>query len=88
MIEAAACGMPTVASRIYGLIDAVREGETGFLHPPGDVAALAERIGRLAFDDALRQRMGGAARERAVRYFSQTRLTEALLAFYGKVLGT
>lgn len=88
VIEAAACGVPTVASRIYGLTDAVREGETGLLHPPGEVAALTAQIERLAGDMALRRRMGEAARIRVLRDFSQTRLTGALRNFYANVLGT
>ncbi len=40
VIEAAAAGLPAVASRIYGLVDAVVDGRTGLLHEPGDVADL------------------------------------------------
>lgn len=86
VIEAAACAVPAVASRVYGLTDAVLEGETGFLHPPGDVTAMATLIERLVGDTALCQKMGKAARERVVRDFNQARLTEALRLFYGKVL--
>jgi len=87
VIEAAACGVPAVASRIYGLTDAVRDGETGLLHPPGDVANLVAQVERLAVDAALRQNMGEAAHERVLRDFSQARLTGALRAFYVEVLG-
>ena len=44
IIEAAACGVPTVASRIYGIIDAVEDGKTGLLFPAGDVAALKQAL--------------------------------------------
>jgi glycosyltransferase involved in cell wall biosynthesis len=88
VIEAAACGVPAVASRIYGLTDAVREGETGLLHPPGDTATLATQIERLVGDASLRRDMGGAARIRVLRDFSQARLTGALRNFYANVLGT
>ena len=40
IIEAAACGLPAIASRIYGLTDAVKEGETGLLVNPGNVTGL------------------------------------------------
>lgn len=61
-LEAAACGTPTVASDSPGLRDSVVDGETGFLAPHGDVAALAEKIARLVRDPALLDRMGAAAR--------------------------
>lgn len=61
-VEAAACGTPTVASDSPGLRDSVIHGETGFLAPHGDVAALARRIGQILRNPALRDRMGAAAR--------------------------
>jgi glycosyltransferase involved in cell wall biosynthesis len=57
VIEANACGVPVVATDAPGLRDAVRDGETGFLAPEGDVATFAERISRLLADDALADRM-------------------------------
>jgi glycosyltransferase involved in cell wall biosynthesis len=63
IVEAAACGTPTVASDAPGLRDSVRQGETGFLVGHGDVEALAERIQLLVQDGDLRRRMGLAARE-------------------------
>jgi glycosyltransferase involved in cell wall biosynthesis len=61
-LEAAACGTPTVASDAPGLRDSVRHGETGFLVPHGDVAALADRIGALLLDRELRDRLSRGAR--------------------------
>jgi len=61
-LEAAASGTPTVASDSPGLRDSVRDGETGFLVPHGDVGALAERIRRLLDDPDLRKRMGRRGR--------------------------
>ncbi len=57
-LEAAACGTPTVASDSPGLRDSVVDGETGFLVPHGDVAALADRIRALVEDPSLRERLG------------------------------
>jgi len=82
VIEAAACGLPAIASRIYGLTDAVADGMTGFLVPPRDPATLAQRMRELAGDAVLRQRLGAAARERALRDFPQAALTQATLACY------
>lgn len=86
VIEAAACGIPAVASRIYGLTDAVEEDVTGLLHPPGNIAALYDSLARLCGDHALRTRMGAMARERAARDFSMASVTAALLAYYEKIL--
>jgi glycosyltransferase involved in cell wall biosynthesis len=61
VIEANAVGVPVIATDAPGLRDAVRDGDTGFLVPEGDVAAFAERIERLLADDALAARMSGAA---------------------------
>ena len=57
VIEANACGTPVVASRSPGLVESVRDGETGILVPHGDVEALAGAISRLLEDRALRLAM-------------------------------
>ncbi len=61
-VEAAACGTPTVASDSPGLRDSVRDGETGFLVPHGDVSGLADCLKRMIADEALRRRLGLQAR--------------------------
>jgi glycosyltransferase involved in cell wall biosynthesis len=65
IIEAAACGTPSVASNSPGLRDSVRDGWTGFLVPHGDVDQLARRMLELADDPALVARMGRQARAHA-----------------------
>ncbi len=62
LVEAAVLGLPAVASRVCGIPDIVRHGRTGLLVPPGDPAALAEAVCRLAADPHLRQELGAAAR--------------------------
>jgi glycosyltransferase involved in cell wall biosynthesis len=57
-VEAAACGVPVVASDSPGLRESVRHGQTGLLVPHGDVVALASAIGRLLDDEGLRRRLG------------------------------
>jgi glycosyltransferase involved in cell wall biosynthesis len=81
-IEASATALPVIASRIYGVTDAVVEGETGLLHAAGDVRGLTEAMQRLLEDAALRRRMGSAGRARALREFSAERVTSALLTYY------
>jgi glycosyltransferase involved in cell wall biosynthesis len=87
IIEAAAAGVPAIGSRIYGIIDAIVEGETGLLHIPADANDLAVKIELLMKDPALRERLGTRARQRAIDEFSQQRLTQALLDYYRGVLG-
>ena len=65
VIEAGACGTPSVASDAPGLREALLDGETGLLAPHGDVEALAAAIRRLVTDDELRGRLGAGARRYA-----------------------
>jgi glycosyltransferase involved in cell wall biosynthesis len=68
--EAAARGVPVVATRVGGVPEVVVDGETGVLVAPGDPPALAEAIGPLLDDLALRARLGARARERALERFA------------------
>ncbi len=79
-LEANACGVPVVGAATGGVPDAVVDGETGFLVPPDDAAALAERLTRLLSDPALARRMGERGRERVVRDLSWDRIAERFLA--------
>jgi glycosyltransferase involved in cell wall biosynthesis len=88
IIEAGACGVPAIASRIYGVTDAVEEGVTGLLHPPADVGALAGQMSRLARDPALRASLGERARAKALRDFPESALTAELLNLYAAALGS
>ena len=67
VIEAAACGTPSLASDSPGLRDSVRHGQTGFLVPHGDVSALAARMVELADSPPLVARLGDGARRFAER---------------------
>lgn len=82
VIEAAACGVPTVASRIYGITDAVADGQTGLLFPVGDVKALTQTLLELIEDNDLRQQMGNAACVRALELFSSQRITREMVMLY------
>jgi lipopolysaccharide/colanic/teichoic acid biosynthesis glycosyltransferase/glycosyltransferase involved in cell wall biosynthesis len=86
IIEAAACGVPAVASRIYGIVDAVDEGRTGLLHPPGDVPALATELRHIVRDGELRRSLGSAARGHVEREFTVDRMVAAHLSFYAELL--
>jgi len=73
-VEASASGVPVVAGREAGLIDAVRDGETGLLVDPYSPAAVAEALNRLLADAALRRRMGAAGRRAVETYFNWDRV--------------
>jgi colanic acid/amylovoran biosynthesis glycosyltransferase len=84
VLEAMACAAPVIGSQAGGIPEAVEHGRTGFLVPQADPRAIADAVGRLLGDPALRRRMGNAAKATATSRFSaitQSRLLEdALLA--------
>jgi len=85
LIEAGACGLPVLASRLYGTQDAVVEGETGLLHEPGNVADIGAKLRMVAGDAALRRRLGEAGRARAESQFRQESVVQALLDYYSRL---
>jgi glycosyltransferase involved in cell wall biosynthesis len=84
-LEAMACGKPVIGSAVGGIKYTVRDGQTGFLVPPRDPAALADRLAVLARDRALRQRMGHRARLRAVANFTWARVAEQVARVYAEL---
>jgi glycosyltransferase involved in cell wall biosynthesis len=82
ILEAAAMGIPAVASRIYGITDALVEGETGLLHEPLNPRDLASQMKKLVENPGLRRALGEAAYARAHREFRSERVIEELLKFY------
>jgi glycosyltransferase involved in cell wall biosynthesis len=82
LLEAAASGVPAIGSRSGGIPEGIADGETGFLVPERDSAALAARMNDLLDDAALRSRMGRAARAMVERRFDLHRQTEMLEAHY------
>jgi glycosyltransferase involved in cell wall biosynthesis len=81
-LEAQACGLPVVASRVGGIPEYVAEGVTGFLFPPGEHRALAACVRRLSESPQECRAMGEAAREWAVRRFSPESRLEQFLDLY------
>lgn len=86
VLEAAATGLPTIASNIYGLTDAVEDGKTGFLHETKSVDQISALLIKYALDWNLRLKMGENARTRAIEFFSSDRLVDAQMRFYKTVL--
>lgn len=79
LMEAMACGLPVVASRISGIPELVDSGSSGILTPPGDPRAIADALEELARSPRLRKRLGRAARQK-VRQEYNLRLSAAALA--------
>ncbi|EJM44042.1 glycosyltransferase [Pseudomonas sp. GM33] len=82
VIEAAAMGTPTVGTDIYGLSDAIVNGETGILVPVRDPASLKQAIVSILSDARLLEAMGEAARVRAITEFSANTCSELLINEY------
>ena len=85
-MEAAAMGLPIVATDVRGCRQVVQHDVTGLLVPREDPAALAEAIALLAADPNRRTRMGTAAMAKATREFDQDRCIEHTLAIYKRLL--
>jgi glycosyltransferase involved in cell wall biosynthesis len=86
-MEAAAMGVPVIATRIRGCRQVVDDGVTGILVPPRDVDALAGAIERLVRDPDCRRRMGAAGRAKARPAFDQQRCIDITLDTYRRLLG-
>jgi len=86
LLESMAAGAPTVATRVGGTPEAIVDGETGLLVPPGDTRALAVAIGRLLADRSLAARLGQAARRLIQTRFSVDRMVAATEQLYVDLL--
>lgn len=70
LVEAMACGLPVITTRVGGVAEVVADGETGFLVQPGDAAALRECLLQLAENEQLVRQMGAAAHKRVELHFN------------------
>jgi glycosyltransferase involved in cell wall biosynthesis len=86
VIEALACGLPVVATDVGGVSDVVQDGQSGYLVPANDVAAVAERLERLAGDPKGRRVMGANGRAFVVPRYSVPRLVEDIDRLYRSLL--
>lgn len=81
-LEAAAVGTPSVSFAQGGILEAVRDGETGLLAPPGDIDALAAHLSRALGDPALCARLGAAGRAHVEAVFDIRRCAARLEGIY------
>lgn len=87
ILESMAAGLPMVATDVGGNREAIVEGETGFLVPPKDPDALADRILRLLEDRTLAEKFGKAGRRRIEEFFTLDRMVSETERFYEELLG-
>ena len=69
LLEAMACGLPAVTTKVGGIDEVVTHGSSGLLAPPHDVGAIAGHLRSLLVDEGARRRMGAAARRTVVEHF-------------------
>lgn len=86
VIEAAAMGVPTVGTNIYGLSDAVVDGETGVLVAPRNSEALFEAIANMLKDEVSRRRMSKAAKQRARTIFDADMISSLMVKEYVRLI--
>ena len=87
LLEAMACELPVVATRVGGNPEVVVDGETGFLVPPQDSSAFAEKLLILMKDIPRRKSMGLAGRNRVLKNFSIQKSVREYQTCYRKILG-
>lgn len=81
-VEAMACGLPVVGSAVGGIRTTVIDGHTGYLVPPRDPAALADRLAVLHANPEMRRAMGRAGRRRALGKFTWSHVVSGLMSTY------
>jgi len=86
LLEAMACGIPVVATRICDAPRIVKDGENGFLVPPRDPLSLAQALLKLLEDEALRKKMGKACRDRVENLYSLDSLSGKILKCYDSIV--
>jgi glycosyltransferase involved in cell wall biosynthesis len=86
LMQALAVGIPVVSTTVGSIPDVVIQGETGFVVPPRDAAALAERIAALLDDAALRARLGAQGRSLVERSYSLEHMLDRLERVYERLL--
>jgi N-acetyl-alpha-D-glucosaminyl L-malate synthase BshA len=86
-LEAEACEVPVVATRIGGIPEVVIEGETGFLSDIGDTEKMSDDVMRLLKNEEMRRAFGEKARESAVSRYGSDLIIPQYISFYEKVLG-
>lgn len=85
-LEAQACELPVIASRVGGIPEVVSDGETGFLSDVGDTEKMSEDVLRLMNDEKMREKFGKRGRELAISRYSTEKIIPQYINFYEKIL--
>lgn len=85
-VEAMACATPVIGACVGGIKSTVRHGRTGFLVPPRDPDALAERLAELYRRPELARHFGAAGRERVLRYFTWAHVADRMELVYSRMV--
>jgi glycosyltransferase involved in cell wall biosynthesis len=87
LLEAMACGLPTVASNLPGIAEAVTDGECGFLFAVDDVNGMSAAVEKILSDRELAGRMGAHARRRVEQTFTRAQMMDQLMQVYQTLKG-
>lgn len=85
-LEAQACELPVVASRVGGIPEVINDGETGFMADVGDTQKMADDVLKLLENEEMRRAFGRRGRELAVSRYSSEIIIPQYIAFYEKIL--
>jgi N-acetyl-alpha-D-glucosaminyl L-malate synthase BshA len=85
-LEAMACEVPVIASRVGGLPEVVTNGETGYLSPAGDIDEMANHAAHLLANEELRREMGRRARQSAISRYRTDVVIPQYIEFYEQVI--
>ncbi|MBK9528844.1 MAG: N-acetyl-alpha-D-glucosaminyl L-malate synthase BshA [Acidobacteria bacterium] len=85
-LEAQACEVPVIATRIGGIPEVVNDGESGFLSDVGDIEKMSADVIRLLSDENMRRSFGEKGRELAVQRYSTSKIIPQYIAFYEKIV--
>jgi glycosyltransferase involved in cell wall biosynthesis len=86
VLEASACAVPVVVSRVGGMPEVVQDQQTGFLVPPGDEVALADALERLVTSQELRRSMGAAGRRFVLEHYAWDATARIVEDLYDRIL--
>jgi glycosyltransferase involved in cell wall biosynthesis len=78
-VEAMCFGLPCIGTSVWAVPEIIADGVTGYVVPPNDIAALAERLLLLLRDPVLAQKMGTAGRDRAAQLFAWPRVADRIV---------
>lgn len=85
-LEAMACEVPVISTKVGGIPEVVTDGETGFLSEVGDIQKMASDVAKLLTDEPLRREMGRKARESAISRYRTDEIIPQYISFYEEVL--